>query len=45
MIDTLLAFPPSVLWTFLAGALVLNLTPGQDVLFSIASGLQGGPLM
>lgn len=43
MIDTLLAFPPSVLWTFLAGALVLNLTPGQDVLFSIASGLQGGP--
>lgn len=43
MIDTLLAFPPAVLLTFLAGALVLNLTPGQDVLFSIASGLQGGP--
>ena len=43
MLDTLMAFPPATLLAFLAGALVLNLTPGSDVLFAIASGLQGGP--
>lgn len=43
MLETLMAFPPATLLAFLAGALVLNLTPGSDVLFAIASGLQGGP--
>ena len=28
---------------FLATALVLNLTPGADVMFAMASGLRGGP--
>ena len=41
--DTLLAFPQATLLAFLAGALVLNFTPGADVLFATASGIQGGP--
>ena len=41
--DTLLAFPPATLLGFLAGSLVLNFTPGADVLFATASGIQGGP--
>lgn len=40
--DTLLAFPQATLLAFLAGALVLNFTPGADVLFATASGIQGG---
>lgn len=43
MIETLMAFPTATLIAFLIGALVLNLTPGSDVMFAIASGLQGGP--
>ncbi|WP_082872928.1 LysE family translocator [Rhodobacter xanthinilyticus] len=43
MWDTLMAFPTATLLAFLAGALVLSLTPGSDVLFAVASGLQGGP--
>jgi len=41
--ETLLAFPQATLLAFLAGALVLNFTPGADVLFATACGVQGGP--
>jgi threonine/homoserine/homoserine lactone efflux protein len=29
--------------TFVSGGILLNLTPGQDVFFATASGIQGGP--
>jgi threonine/homoserine/homoserine lactone efflux protein len=29
--------------TFISGGILLNLTPGQDVFFATASGIQGGP--
>lgn len=35
-------FPPEQFLAFLAGGILLNLTPGQDVLFATASGLKGG---
>lgn len=35
-------FEPHVLLTFLGAGLVLNLTPGADVAFTMASGLKGG---
>jgi len=35
--------PLAELATFVAAGLVLNLTPGADVLFATASGLAGGP--
>lgn len=38
-----MAIPATTLAAFLVGALVLNLTPGSDVLFATASGIQGGP--
>lgn len=41
--DTLAQFPAQQLLAFMAGALVLNLTPGQDVLFASACGIQSGP--
>lgn len=34
--------PMSVLLSFLVAGVVLNLTPGSDVMFTIASGLKGG---
>ncbi|GLS85821.1 threonine transporter RhtB [Cypionkella aquatica] len=34
---------PGNLATFIAGGLLVNLTPGQDVFFATASGLKGGP--
>lgn len=43
MWETMLAIPEPVLISFLAGGILLNLTPGQDVLYATASGLQGGP--
>lgn len=33
----------SNLATFISGGILLNLTPGQDVFFATASGIQGGP--
>ena len=42
MIDMLLAFEPATLAAFLAAGIVLNLTPGADVMFAMASGAQGG---
>ena len=35
-------FEPHVLLTFLGAVIVLNLTPGADVAFTMASGLKGG---
>lgn len=43
MWDTFMAFPAGTLAAFMVGALVLNFTPGSDVLFATASGIQGGP--
>ena len=31
------------LLAFIGGGLLVNLTPGQDVFFATASGIQGGP--
>ncbi|UXU75747.1 MULTISPECIES: LysE family translocator [unclassified Paracoccus (in: a-proteobacteria)] len=41
--DTLANFPAEQLLAFMAGALVLNFAPGQDVFFASACGIQGGP--
>ncbi|WP_151717777.1 LysE family translocator [Gemmobacter serpentinus] len=43
MIDLLALVPPAELVAFLAAGIVLNLTPGADVMFATASGLAGGP--
>ncbi|MFG6079692.1 LysE family translocator [Paracoccus litorisediminis] len=41
--DTIANFPAQQLLAFMAGALVLNLAPGQDVFFASACGIQNGP--
>ena len=41
--ETLGHIPTPQLATFVAGGLVLNFAPGQDVFFATACGLQGGP--
>ncbi len=41
--DTLANFPVQQLLAFMAGALVLNFAPGQDVFFASACGIQSGP--
>lgn len=43
MIDSLAAYPSERYLAFLIGGILLNLTPGQDVLFATASGIRGGP--
>ena len=43
MWQTLTHFPLQPYFAFLAGGILLNLTPGQDVLFATASGVKGGP--
>lgn len=43
MFDLFALVPPAELATFVAAGLLLNLTPGADVLFATASGLAGGP--
>ncbi len=43
MLDVIANFPREVLLAFLAAGLLLNLTPGADVMFATASGLSGGP--
>ena len=43
MWETIQAFPPAQLLAFTLAGLVLNLTPGADVMFATASGLRGGP--
>ena len=41
--DTLANIPLAQLLAFVAGGLVVNFAPGQDVFFATACGLQGGP--
>lgn len=41
--QSIAAIPPEQLLAFIAGGLVLNIAPGQDVVFASACGIQGGP--
>lgn len=41
--DTIANIPPAQLATFIGGGLLLNLAPGQDVMFASACGIKGGP--
>ncbi len=43
MLDLLTNYPLTQFLTFLAAGIVLNLTPGSDVVFAVGSGLSGGP--
>jgi threonine/homoserine/homoserine lactone efflux protein len=43
MWDIITAIPTDRLATFVLGGLLVNLAPGQDVIFATASGIQGGP--
>lgn len=43
MIEVVASFPAGVLLAFVVSGIVLNLTPGADVMFATASGLGGGP--
>ncbi|UYV37473.1 LysE family translocator [Rhodobacteraceae bacterium D3-12] len=43
MLETLLAMDPVTILAFLGAGILLNLTPGADVIFATASGLSGGP--
>lgn len=43
MLATLAAMEPATVATFLMAGVMLNLTPGADVMFAMASGAQGGP--
>ena len=42
ILDTLASIPAAQVAGFMAGALMLNLAPGQDVLFASACGIRGG---
>ncbi|MEP2530254.1 LysE family translocator [Shimia sp.] len=42
MIETFLNMDPVTIATFLMAGIVLNLTPGADVVFATASGISGG---
>ena len=41
--DTIANIPTASLLTFITGGLLLNLAPGQDVMFATACGIKGGP--
>lgn len=41
--DTVANIPLAQILTFIAGGLVVNIAPGQDVFFASACGIQGGP--
>ncbi|MDZ4094459.1 MAG: LysE family translocator [Paracoccaceae bacterium] len=43
MIEILQAMPSERFAAFMVGALVVNLAPGQDMVFATACGVQGGP--
>lgn len=43
MWEIITTYPADRFLTFLLGGLVVNFTPGQDILFATASGIQGGP--
>ena len=42
ILETLLAFDPTVLAAFITAGVILNLTPGADVMFVTASSMAGG---
>ena len=42
MIDTLFAMDAHIILTFVLAGIALNLTPGADVMFTIATALRGG---
>lgn len=43
MIETLFAFEGTTLLTFVVACIILHLTPGADMMFTVASGAAGGP--
>lgn len=43
MLATLLAMDPWIIATFVGASFLLYLTPGADMMFTIASGVAGGP--
>lgn len=43
MLETLLAMDPALIIAFTGAGVLLNLTPGSDVAFAMASGISGGP--
>lgn len=43
MLDIVTTYPSDRYFAFVLGGILLNLTPGQDVLFATASGIRGGP--
>jgi threonine/homoserine/homoserine lactone efflux protein len=43
MIETLFAMEPVTIAAFLGAAVLLYLTPGADMMFTLASGITGGP--
>ena len=43
MLETLFAMEPWVFATFIGASFLLYLTPGADMMFTIASGMAGGP--
>lgn len=43
MLETLFAMEPWTFATFVGAAFVLYLTPGADMMFTLASGMAGGP--
>lgn len=43
MLDTLFAMNPLTITAFMGAALLLYLTPGADMMFTLASGMSGGP--
>jgi len=43
MLETFANMDSVTLWAFIAASLVMYLTPGADMMFTIASGISGGP--
>ncbi|MGR3634516.1 MAG: LysE family translocator [Shimia sp.] len=43
MLETFAQMESVTLWAFMAASLVMYLTPGPDMMFTIASGIAGGP--
>lgn len=43
MPDTILAMDPWLVLTFLGASVLLYMTPGPDMMFTVASGMAGGP--
>lgn len=43
MLETLFSMDPTLILTFTGAGILLNITPGSDVAFAMASGISGGP--